>query len=496
MTYCKTGFGKACIMKKTIYFSFYVKLTIYLVSSFLLTTEASAQAVKTTIDTTWLKKRIPEMMDSAAVTGLSVAVVQQGKFVWHKGFGRSNNQTRQPVTAATLYEAASLSKVVFSYIVWQLVDQGVLTLDKPLVDYVPLSHIEEVFVKGKVTDARFHKITARMCLGHATGFPNGRYGSLKIGFNPGSNLSYSGEGFTYLQRVVEYLTKKNLEQLAVEYVFGPLQMHHSSYRWQERFTPHMADGHGSQGTVVKHRKQPEARAAYSLVSTAEDLGKFLTAVLNQERLSATIFQEAITPHSKAKSGMLKPLSWGLGVGVFETTEGKGFWHWGDYGTFKAYLVGFPAQQTGLVLLTNSANGLNLGLALSEITVGGDHVPFYVLPFKQYTNPENQIYRAVVDYGVEVALEVYNYYKLKKDRRLTEKTLNNIGTKLLKGGKREDALQMLKMNSLLYPSSYQVYDSLGEVYLALGNKIAAKEYFSKSLSLNPQNWNAARKLRYL
>ncbi|MGD1841869.1 MAG: serine hydrolase domain-containing protein, partial [Thermonemataceae bacterium] len=143
-------------MKKTIYFSFYVKLTIYLVSSFLLTTEASAQAVKTTIDTTWLKKRIPEMMDSAAVTGLSVAVVQQGKFVWHKGFGRSNNQTRQPVTAATLYEAASLSKVVFSYIVWQLVDQGVLTLDKPLVDYVPLSHIEEVFVNGKVTDARFH----------------------------------------------------------------------------------------------------------------------------------------------------------------------------------------------------------------------------------------------------------------------------------------------------------------------------------------------------
>lgn len=464
----------------------------------LLSATCSAQyyALKKKADTTLLMKRVPEMLDSAQITGLSLAIVHQGKLYWHKGFGLANQNSKKPIHDSTVFEAASLSKPLFAYIVLQLVEQKVLDLDKPLVQYVGDAYIEKVFLGHKITDTRFRRITARMCLSHATGFPNGRYGSLKIAFNPGSDLSYSGEGFTFLQRVVEQLTGKSLQDLAQELVFLPLDMRHSSYIWQEHLLPQMADGHGSQGAVGGFRRQAQPMGAYSLIATAEDLGKFLAALLNQEGLHPQTFKEMWKVQSTAKAGMLKGMSWGLGLGVFQSKAGKAFWHWGDFGTFKAYLVGFPEQKTGLVFLSNSANGLNVGLALSHLAIGGEHLPFYTLPYTQYDTPENQLWRVAMREGLLPMVDLLNVYKLRKDPRLGQQTLNQVGHLLLKNGKAALAFECFKMNVLVYPQWFAAYDSLGEAYLALGNQLGAKQCWSRSLELNPKNWEARRRLRSL
>ena len=76
-----------------------------------------------------------------------------------------------------------------------------------------------------------------MVLTHRTGFPNWRTGKLEIKFTPGTEVSYSGEGFVYLGKVVEKLTGKKLVDLCREEVFAPLGIEHASLVWNEDVAP-------------------------------------------------------------------------------------------------------------------------------------------------------------------------------------------------------------------------------------------------------------------
>ena len=78
---------------------------------------------------------LPRQMQALGVPGLGMAVVEQGRLAWSAEFGVANAVLGTPVDARTLFEAASLSKPVFAYAVLQLVDQGRLQLDTPLVRY-------------------------------------------------------------------------------------------------------------------------------------------------------------------------------------------------------------------------------------------------------------------------------------------------------------------------------------------------------------------------
>ena len=125
------------------------------------------------------------------------------------------------------------AKAVFTYLSLLLVKEGTLDLDRPLWQYLdkPLPEYNNYSdLKG---DDRWKLITARMCLSHTTGFPNWRFldahtgnynrnGKLAIYFTPGTRYAYSGEGFALLQRVIEKITGKGLEELAREKYLNPL----------------------------------------------------------------------------------------------------------------------------------------------------------------------------------------------------------------------------------------------------------------------------------
>ena len=80
-----------------------------------------------------LVRELPRLMRIAGVPGAAIAVVDRGKLAWNKGFGVKNVLTGDPVREDTLFEAASMTKPVFAYAVMQLVDEGPLGLDTPLV---------------------------------------------------------------------------------------------------------------------------------------------------------------------------------------------------------------------------------------------------------------------------------------------------------------------------------------------------------------------------
>ncbi|HET9279161.1 MAG TPA: serine hydrolase, partial [Flavitalea sp.] len=176
-----------------------------------------------------VSKKVDQFIESYqnyyGIPGVSLALIKDGKVVYHKTYGVKNTITREKVDANTLFEAASITKPVFSFAVQKLAERGIIDLDKPLYLYLPYPDI--------AYDERYKLITARHVLTHRTGFPNWRWmnqdGKLNLRFTPGTDYNYSGEGFEYLKMVVEKITGKKVEQVLKEEVLDPVGLYHTFF---------------------------------------------------------------------------------------------------------------------------------------------------------------------------------------------------------------------------------------------------------------------------
>jgi CubicO group peptidase (beta-lactamase class C family) len=432
-----------------------------------------------------LEEKAPLLMDNGGVPGMAVAVTSDTGLIWSRGFGVRSMETGEPVRATSVFEAASLSKPVFAYAVLQLVDQGVLDLDTPISEYFDYGDV--------VRDERLSLITPRMVLSHTPGFPNWRPrgGELTIDREPGTEFSYSGEGFVYLQRAVVQLTGEPLEETAHRLVFEPLGMTSSSYLWQERYEDVVALPHGSDGEVLaKNRPQPgRENAAASLHTTSPDYARFMTAIMNGTGLRDSTAAAMLTPQIEIEPG----LAWGLGIGLQDNEEGRAFWHWGDNTGYKAYAIAFPAEGVGVVWFTNSENGHSILGAMLQATVGGRHPAVAWLDYEAYDAPQRVVRRALEGAYKESGLQaaVALYHQLKETRppeAFDEDLLNQLGYRLLRGDRVQDAIVVFELNVAEYPDASNPYDSLGEAYLAAGDTARAIASYEKSVELDPGNTN--------
>src|SRR5205085_9673692 len=152
-----------------------------------------------------------------------------------------------------VFAAASLSKPVFASGVMSLVDAGALELDRPLTDYVAEPYLAD--------DARAASITARMVLSHTTGFPNWRGdGPLFLRWSPGTRWGYSGEGYAYLQQVVERLTSARLDEYLADAVLQPLGLCDSTFAHQNADDDRIARGHSVDGNLWPTYGEPQWKA--------------------------------------------------------------------------------------------------------------------------------------------------------------------------------------------------------------------------------------------
>lgn len=181
----------------------------------------------------------------------------------------------------------------------QLVQDGSLSIDKPVYQYLPKPLPEYENYKDLAGDARYKKITARMLLSHTSGLPNWRWftdeKSLRIYFAPGSRFAYSGEGIALLQLVVESVTKRGLKELMDDRVFRPLGMGRTSMVWEPRFDENYANGHDEEGKSLGSQRRTKAGATGSMLTTVSDFARFMQAVLNGTGLRRKTRELMLTP---------------------------------------------------------------------------------------------------------------------------------------------------------------------------------------------------------
>ncbi|MCH4822126.1 serine hydrolase [Gramella lutea] len=374
----------------------------------------TAQEIKrlddSVITTDSLSKKIKQLMLEANVPGMNFTIFNENKIAFTEAFGyRFNNEKLKLTDSSNIY-GASLSKAVFSVIVMKLVEEDVIDLDTPLQSYLP-KKIYEYAPKADwhddysdlETDSLYHKITARMCMAHTSGFPNWRFFEddkmLRVKQEPGRSYLYSGEGMVYLQVVLEKLTEKSFEELAQRIVFEPLKMNSSSYQWKEEFEPDYAYGHNEEGQAYQKDKDNEPRAPSTLETTLEDYNKFLLAVLNREILTSNSWNEIFTPQIrirfKSQFGPLArevtsenddiELSYGLGWGMFKTPYGWAVFKEGYGNGFQHHSVLFPETGKGILMMTNSQNSGGIFKELLEVALKDEYTPWKWENYIPYNN---------------------------------------------------------------------------------------------------------------
>ena len=439
-----------------------------------------------------LQKDLPVWMKQSNVPGLTVAYIHKGKLTWTQQFGVLNADTKQPVTATTIFEAASLTKVVTAYAVLKLVDEGKLNLDTPLNKYLGNNY-------DVVNDDRINLITARRVLSHSSGFPNWRAEgatSLPISFAPGEKFSYSGEGFVYLSKVAERITNMPFDDYVKKVVFEPLQMEHSYMVWSGNLDSVCIYRHDWFGSNPFQAKYPGINAAASLRTTATDYAKFIMALLNGTGLKKTTWQQFVTPQIRVNE-KYPEVAWGLGVGLETTPAGTSFWHWGDQGNAKCYMAANLKQKDAVVYFTNARNGLAFAREIVQASIGGNHPGLDWLNYDRYNPVFSGFLQRAIDKGGVAAVQQFKQERSQHNTvTLTESNINSIGYLLLQLKKVDDAIAVFEQNTADYPNSANAWDSLAEGYMIKGNKELAIQYYEKSLQLNPDNTNAVEQLKKL
>ena len=336
---------------------------------------------------------VKRLMKAAEVTGTAIAIFNHGEVVYLKAYGFRDREKNLPLTVESVMSAASFSKVAFAYLVMELVDKGVLDLDKPVFQYLPKLLPEYSNYADLASDPRYKLITARMLLSHTSGFENWRWieddHKLRIHFQPGSRYAYSGEGISLLQLVVETITKQPLDVLMQKHVFDPLGMTRTSMVWQERFEGDYANGYDEYGRSLGPLKWHKAGAAGSMVTTISDFARLVQAVMDGSRLlRGKTREQMLSPQIQIVSKQEFPtlsdetteenksirLSYGLAWGLYWTPYGKVFFKEGHDDGWRNYAVGFDKQKSGLVIMTNSGNGEGIFKDLLETLLKDTFTP--------------------------------------------------------------------------------------------------------------------------
>jgi uncharacterized protein YbbC (DUF1343 family)/CubicO group peptidase (beta-lactamase class C family) len=314
------------------------------------------------------------------IPGAVLLVWHDGQTLYSKAFGqRSLEPRRTPMTVDTVFDLASLTKVVATTTaVMQLVERGEIRSNDPVAKYIP-----EFAQNGK------EDITVRNLLTHHSGLREdldltqpwqGRDTAFSMAFAekpvfaPGSRFLYSDINFIVLGALVERVSGTTLDQYCQKNIFAPLAMTHTRFlppkTWLPKIAPTEYDEKGNMLRGVVHdptaRRMGGVAGHAGLFSTAADLSKFARALLNgSPALPSLMVEKMTTPQQPPTSQSLRGFGWDIDS-PFSSNRGEllpvgSFGHTGFTGT-SVWID--PTTRTYVILLTNAVHPRGMGTAVA------------------------------------------------------------------------------------------------------------------------------------
>jgi CubicO group peptidase (beta-lactamase class C family) len=313
---------------------------------------------------------VPEALRRHGVPGAAVAVARSGRVAWARGYGVADAARRTAVTAATVFQVASLSKPVAAMGALRLVEERRLALDRPLTAwrFAPSEHDRRA-----VTLRRLLSHTAGVSVpgypGHEPGWPlpstaaslagdSAGAGAVRLQSDPGAGYSYSGGGYTVAQLAVERAAGEPFAAWMRRAVLRPLGMRSSSFDQATAIGALTARGHDHTGLPLPLFGYAE-QAAAGLYATAPDIARFAAALMpgphgeppGRGVVSAATIPTMTTPAPATRG------RYGLGFALRTLADDVHMVsHGGANRGWRALLAAFPQRGWGIAVLTNGDNG--------------------------------------------------------------------------------------------------------------------------------------------
>ncbi len=352
----------------------------------LITTLASGEAVRTKNPyesaITTARSEIWQAVNSGKCGSATAAIMVGGKVVYAEGFGMANREKSIPVGTTTLFNIGSISKVYAATAIMLLVDDGKVSLDKPVSDYLP---------EFRMADDRYKKITVRMVLNHVSGMP-GTEGSNSFGFKyddnvkqetintltrahlkhaPGARAVYCNDGFTLAEMIVERVSGKKYINFLNERIFKPLGLKNTGIGVGEIKGKSVALYYDAKTGEVHPLETLSVLGAGGLSSTAEELCRFVDAFSTGGKLlKKASLDEMKKAQPSAFKGKLKnpDISYGLGWDLtglprYDAAGVQILGKSGGTGNYSSMVFAVPEKRISVAVIASGAESGAMKIAL-------------------------------------------------------------------------------------------------------------------------------------
>ena len=463
-----------------------------------------------------LQPLLENLVRQQEIPGFSIAVVENNRIAYAVAFGVRNVSRRDdPITTRSLFHMASITKTFVATSIMQLVEQGKIDLDAPVVKYLPYF---------RMADERYKIITVRKMVTHTSGMPDvddyewdkpqyddaaleryvRRLTNLKLVFAPGEKFRYSNMAFEILGDVIAKVSGESFDDYVQRHILTPLAMKDSTLLVKQADPKLLAWGHelDENGNPFPSKVYPYNRIhspSSDLHSNALDMARYAIANMNLGELDGKRILKASTYDLMWKpSGELdgKPAPTGISWFVGEYHGNKQVSHGGGDTGFRTGLTLLPEKKIAVVWMTNGEWIPNTG----EVTNAALDVALGLEP-KPFTGKRSlaqAVFQAYSGHGIDAALALVG--TLKKQRpdlyNFAPGQLNSFGQYLIRNNHAADAIRIFRLNLEAYPDNAPAYDGLASAYEVTGERDLATRNYEKALELDPKLTHASDSLKRL
>ncbi len=306
---------------------------------------------------------VTSLMNAAHTPGVSIAIVNDGRIVYARGYGFRNLAAKKPVDANTVFRWGSVSKQFVAGAALMLAGEAKLSLDDPVARWFPaFTGARTIALRDLLNQVSGYKdyypldyVDLEMSRPTTTSAVLDEYAKAPLTAPPRTRWEYSNTNYTIAGAIVQRASGERLSRYYAKHIFAPLGMTRSWYDEPYRPAKDRATGYNSYWTEPQHRDALEwngwLNAAGALAGTASDLARWDIGLMTHRILRAAQFAE-MTKDRHIADGKIDT-HYGLGVGVYRVHGHLMIEHGGNVIGFASENIMLPDDRTAIVVLTNS-----------------------------------------------------------------------------------------------------------------------------------------------
>ncbi len=336
------------------------------------------------IDTAELDRRARRLMNHAEMTGLAMAIVENGEITFSQGYGLRDRNTRVPVTEDTVFRWASVSKGVAAAALLGLVEDATVDPTAPIEELAPSLDLPPSDIAHNVVDLLSHRIgLSRNAYdnwiegGRPAKQTRTKLGELGYICPPATCHTYQNVAFDAAAEIIEESTGLPYKSVVNRDLFQPLGMDTASVTLDGlTSSANWAQPHNRFGQRISRVKPTYYRvpAAAGVNSSVKDLARWMIALmpgsdiaLPEERLTAMQAPIVRTPREQRfmnrRFHALQNSHYGLGLRIYDYEGNKVVGHRGGVEGYRALILFDPERQAGISLMWNTPHSQPIGLQL-------------------------------------------------------------------------------------------------------------------------------------